>query len=147
MKTKTKTKTTKLPTKYVITMNNVIEHPPLTELKPCPRCESKHGRIDPKKFRHPMEFFNAEGKVVQRASHWVLCPKTKEPIILFDRYSCTVTKATFGLKKAFLLKSDEAKNAKPPESQNIDVQSESKTWSYAYDRKSKAKKQKAEKKP
>jgi hypothetical protein len=61
--------------------------PPPTKLD-CPRCGKTH-KIKPKKFAKPMQFFNVpakEGdKPTNSASYWALCPKTKEPIILFDR--------------------------------------------------------------
>lgn len=141
---KAKSKQQKKPTKYVVKLNSVIEHPPPMALKPCPRCGEEHKKIAPKKFGTPMEFFT-EKKLTQRASHWVLCPKTKEPVILFDRYSRTVTQATFDVKNAFVLKAGESKEKTP---QQINVKYEGKTWGWTYDDKAKAKKSpKAEKQP
>lgn len=135
---KSKTKKQKRPTKYVMKMNNVILHPTPTALKPCPRCEKEHKKIVPQKFGIPMDFRDRKGKFVERASHWVLCPKTKEPVLLFERWSRTVTKATFTLNKAFALKAGEEK--KPAQ---INVKYQGKTQSWVYDTKAK----KAEKRP
>lgn len=87
-----KTRTTKSkaePMKLKISLDCVAIHPPPTSIDECPRCEKEHKKLKPLKFKRPMQFFRAgaDGKPVMtsQASHWAQCPKTKEPIIFFDR--------------------------------------------------------------
>jgi len=68
-----------------IKFNWVALLPPPTALEKCPRCEKPHKKLKPVKFAKPMEFIDSTGKFFARASHWTLCPKTKEPVIFFDR--------------------------------------------------------------
>jgi hypothetical protein len=75
----------KLPAKFEINLNYVVVYPPPTALAKCPRCEKPHKKLKPLKLKKPMEFHSPDGKFFVRASYWVPCPKTKEPVILFDR--------------------------------------------------------------
>lgn len=94
-----------MPTTYSIQLDTLVLHPPPTSIEKCPRCGKKHKSIKPKKLGKPMEFYaydpppsdpktpkvapRPEAKptprLVSRASYWAVCPKTKEPIVLFDR--------------------------------------------------------------
>lgn len=82
--------TIKVPARYFsIKARYVVMKPPMTEFDKCPRCDGKHKKLKPKKFLKPMQFFDydKDGKpeLTSQASYWVKCPKTKEPVILFDR--------------------------------------------------------------
>lgn len=76
----------KLPAKFQISLSYVVWHPPPTSLEKCPRCEKPHKKLKPLKLKKPMDFYGGpDGKLFARASYWAQCPKTKEPIVLFDR--------------------------------------------------------------
>ena len=75
----------RLPKEFKINLNWVAILPPPTELKACPRCEKPHKKLKPLKFAKPMLILDSTGKLTAKASHWFACPKTKEPVILFDR--------------------------------------------------------------
>lgn len=78
-----------LKAKWNLDFNSIVFLPPLTSLEKCPRCEKAHKRIKPLKFKKPMQFWrkDAEGqpKLMDQASHWFMCKRTKEPVILYDR--------------------------------------------------------------
>jgi hypothetical protein len=101
----------KLPAKFKITMNWVVLHPPPTSLEKCPRCEKPHKKLKPLKLKKPMEFFGPDGKPYGRASHWAQCPKTKEPIILFDRADVGQSVENLVMKQAVddICKAEDAK--------------------------------------
>lgn len=42
----------------------------------CARCGETHAKIQLKKFQSP------PGGVLKGLTHWALCPKTKEPILI-----------------------------------------------------------------
>lgn len=105
-----------------------VVKPPVSTLDRCPRCGSKHS-IKAKKFGQPMNFFAppppapAPAPVVKpskkkvkvkvddlkahvprpyaTASYWALCPKKREPIILYD---VAVSKTSYNafLKSEFI---------------------------------------------
>jgi hypothetical protein len=82
----TRKKKVKPPTKFKISLSYVVWHPPPTALEKCPRCEKPHKKLKPLKLKKPMDFYDGpDGKLFARASYWAQCPKTKEPIVLFDR--------------------------------------------------------------
>jgi len=66
-------------------LNMVVLLPPPTALKSCPRCTNPHKKFVPLKFQKPMVFLDSTETLQAKASHWALCPKTKEPFILFDQ--------------------------------------------------------------
>jgi hypothetical protein len=78
-----------LKAKYNIDFNSIVFLPPLTSLEKCPRCEKPHKRIKPLKFKKPMRFWrkgdDGQMKLMDQASHWFMCKRTKEPVVLFDR--------------------------------------------------------------
>ena len=78
-------KKTAKPMRFKISMSWVVMLPPPTSLEKCPRCEKPHKKLKPLALKKPMEFYGPDGKLYGRASNWAMCPKTKEPIVLFDR--------------------------------------------------------------
>ncbi len=80
--------------KVDVQIQTVFMVPPLKHVEQCPRCGGAH-KIKAKKLLKPFRVeFNppAEGEkpldpIV--SSFWAMCPKTKEPIILFDHYVTT----------------------------------------------------------
>lgn len=93
-------KKTKPLTKYSFSIDYVILHPPPTALDKCPRCEKTHKRIKPLKLGKPMNFYDPMGKLTAIASHWAACPKTKEPVVLFDRAETGKSNSTMTVKMA-----------------------------------------------
>lgn len=90
----------KLPSTFEISLNWVVMHPPPTELEKCPRCEKRHKKLKPLKLKKPMDFYGPDGKLFARASHWAVCPKTKEPIVLLDRADMGQTIENVVIKQA-----------------------------------------------